>query len=627
MRTIGLGVFVMLLAGSAYSAEYFKLAENARTEYTIITPAKPSPPESLAARELARYLAKISGAKFEVRKASSRLPKHAIVVANRGSLGERASFIASLQPASEGYVIAAEDGRLFIVGGRDRATLNAVYSFLHKLGCRWLAPNFDHYAGTAEYIPQKSLVEFTAEDIYSQNPMLSIRKLYVEEGHSHNAHNLIQLVEWMSKAGFNTLVIPTDYQGGGRVKWDNWRQRIAPELQKRDITIEVGGHGYQNFLNAEMEDGKLFDRHPEWFGQDEEGTRRGEHRYVFCTSNADAVNYLTANFVKYLEGRPEIQIFDFWPPDGAKWCECDTCKALGSPSDRQAILLSQVEAEVAKARPDVRLECIAYAKAIAPPESAVMDKNVLVDFCPIRQCFEYQIFDRRSPINADYVANLRAWLKDFDGDISIYSYYRKYAWKSLPVIIPHYMQEDLKFYLNEGVRGISSYAEPGDWFTYELNHYVLARLAWDPSADVNAIVAEFCEARYGPAHHAAAMALMALERTTRRFSSIPGTSLKPADEIARRRAELQDHVEQVRAELSETDDPGTAHNLKRLLLVLEYALRDLEIQEQRAGGGADDARKLVGDLTSFLSKHASAGVFLVGRLEPRRLLRSYSIEN
>jgi len=38
------------------------------------------------------------------------------------------------------------------------------------------------------------------------------------------------------------------------------------------------------------------------------------------------------------------------------------------------------------------------------------------------------------------------------------------------------MQKDLQWYAKLPVQGVSTYAEPGDWFTYELNHYVLA--AW-----------------------------------------------------------------------------------------------------------------------------------------------------
>src|SRR5207248_6577399 len=149
---------------------------------------------------------------------------------------------------------------------------------------RFLAPSFALYEGSAEIIPPKSHFQL-AFDHGVQKPALKFRKIYVEEGHSHTPENLAQIVEWMPKVGFNTLVVPTNYQGAGRVMWDNFRERVAPECQKRGITIEVGGHGYQNFLNAEMEDGKLFAQHPEWFGQNAASQRMKNKGWVFCTSN------------------------------------------------------------------------------------------------------------------------------------------------------------------------------------------------------------------------------------------------------------------------------------------------------------------------------------------------------
>src|SRR5439155_19923714 len=219
------------------------------------------------------------------------------------------------------------------------------------------------------------------------------------------------------------LVVPADYQGSHRVMWDNWRKELTPELQKRGITIEVGGHGYQNFLNAEMEDGKLFEQHPEWFGQDKSGKRHREKGWVICTSNQQAVDYLIGNFVAYVKDRPEIQIYDFWPPDGAKWCECEQCGKLGTPSDRQAILVKQVKERVAKVRPDLRLEFIAYAAALNPPQHEKVDKGVLVDFCPIGQQFDHQIDDESAAKNKQYEDALVAWRKAFDGSISIFWYY------------------------------------------------------------------------------------------------------------------------------------------------------------------------------------------------------------
>ncbi len=624
-------VILAVLAVIACRADAAKLeiVADGKSDYSIIIPSNPSPAEELAASELSKYLEQMSGAKLPVSKRSSKFPpRHAIVIGSVDSFPEGLPLIRGGNNDSDCFGIGIGDERLDIVGVRDRATLNAVYEFLRLLGCRWLAPKFDHYKGTAEFVPSKPTIVYQADEDYLHDPQFKIRKLYVEEGHSHNAENLAQLVEWMPKARYNMLVIPMNYQGGDRVKWDNWREKVAPELQKRDITIEVGGHGYQNFLNAEMEDGKLFDKHPEWFGMDDKGERVKSHGRVICTSNPEPVAYLTANFIGYLKERPEIQVFALWPPDGGTWCECDKCLPMGTPANRQSILLSQVKAEVSKVRPDVRLETIAYHRTIAPPESFPMDKDTLIDICPIAQCFEYQIYDDRSDVNAGYVSNIRAWRKAFEGDISIYSYYRKYAWKSLPVVFPQYIQKDLIFYDDEGVHGISSYAEPGDWFTYELNHYCLSRLAEDPKQNVNRLIGEFCEARYGESSGVIAGVLLDLGNITRRYCSIPGTSLKSAVEIAEQQGKAAQLAESVKAEIGRTKDADASFNLNRLLLMIEYAQRDLEIQHNRASKApVEETKKLIADLSAFLEKHKDDGVFVFhARTEIPRLGAGYGIK-
>jgi alpha-glucuronidase len=112
---------------------------------------------------------------------------------------------------------------------------------------------------------------------------------------------------------------------------------------------------------------------------------------------------------------------------------------------------------------------------------------------------------------------------------------RKYAWNSLPNIIPHYIQEDLRWYRVVGVAGVSTYAEPGDWFTYELSHCVLGRLAWDPDTKVGAVIDEFCTARYGPEAALAREVFAGLESIVRHACSLPGTRLKTVAEQRIRR--------------------------------------------------------------------------------------------
>lgn len=592
--------------------------------YSIVMPAKPSPAEEFAARELQRYLATMSGAQFEI---TSKPCPQSIVVCRRDSVPASAHLPPGMaQLPTEGYWLGIRDGRVFVVGADGRGTLYAVYDLLERLGCRWLAPALAFYQGAHQVVPKNERLVLSLHGDIFEKPVLKYRKLYVEEGHSHTTENLLQMIDWMPKRRFNTLVVPLNYGGRGRVMWDNWRRALTPELQRRGITIEVGGHGYENYLNAGMEEGGLFKRHPEWFHLDEAGKRVQNPHAVFCTSNSEARQYFILNVVKYLDAHPEIELFDFWPPDGAKWCQCSECQALGMPSDRQALLLAEVSAAVHRQHPVVRFETIAYAACVAPPAKAALGPGVLVDFCPIRQCFECQIHDPALEPNAAYVVQLRAWLKSFEGDLSIYSYYRKYAWQSLPVLLPHYMQSDLRFYRDLGVRGISSYAEPGDWATYELNHYVLGGLAWNPDADVEAMIRQFSEARFGPQAVLGRKAYQALEDNVRRLCSLPGTALKPAEDYRRAAANLQTLARELDAAGAGAADKAVAAALKRLGLALDYALRDMSLQQARVEKADAPKRKAaLEDLAHFLQAHAQDGVFVVERMPAAKQAGRYGM--
>jgi hypothetical protein len=405
-------------------------------------------------------------------------------------------------------------------------------------------------------------------------------------------------------------------------------------LQKRGIIIEVGGHGYQNFINAGMPSpgggGTLFEKHPDWFAQDDRGERQSKANWVFNTANDDAVTFMVGNVVKYIQERPEIQVFDLWPPDGERWDESQTGQAQGTPTDRMVMLTNKVNRAVHHVRPDVRIECIAYARYTDPPATQKLDKDVLVDFCPIAQEFDRQINDPASERNKGYAGDVAAWRKAFDGDISIYSYYRKYAWQSLPVMIPHYMQRDIQWYATLPLQGISSYAEPGDWFTYELNHWMLARLAWDPQADVDALMKQFAEARYGAAGAAAAVGVYdALEETIRTVGATPHTSLKSPEQTRQGQAVLDKAVDALKQAASRAETDAQRQNFARLLLVAERGQRDLAIQSLRAEHKPDaEIRKAVEDLHQFILRHRDAGVFLVHgtRLSLDRLLAQYGIK-
>lgn len=610
-RQTAIWLLVWMFSASAVQAQAERviLASGGKAAYTIVSPQPVTAGRDFAAAELQKYLKRISGADFHI---SVKPDSRSIVAATLESIKSSRIRIEAPVLEEEEYCILMRNQNIYLLGGGDRGVLYAVYHFLSGLGCQWFAPSFHFYENEEEYIPTHKTLTYPHNADIIERPAFKYRKYYVEEGLSHTTETLLKMIDWMPKARINTLVFPIDYQGHGRVRWDNWRNDLVDDMQKRAITIEVGGHGYQNFISPAEDEGALFVQHPEWFGMDNTGQRSANPRMVFCTSNKQAVSHLHKNIFLYLENHPEIAIFDFWPPDSEIWCECAACTALGPAPERHIRLVNQTARFLEKELPDVRLQCLAYSRFTEPPQAERLDSRVLLDFCPINQSFEYQIYDPASTNNKAYAENLALWLEKFEGEISIYTYYRKYAWRSLPVLIPRYMQKDLKYYRDLGVKGISVYAEPGDWFTYGANQYVLSRLAWNPDVSIDTLVAGYCRGIFGPAVEVAVNTLNQLENVVRRASGIPYTARKNQEQYSGYLAVLEDCKTRIEAESAKhaTISP-VAHNLDRLRMMVEYALANIEINYSIASGiNQDEIDSKTINMKTFIRENAGKGVFI-----------------
>ena len=584
--------------------EVISLSKGEVANYVIVSSGNASECEKFAALELKRYLSEMSNANFKIVEKNQ---VKSIVVTTAASLPKSIKIPILTK---ESYAVFVKNETIYLTGENPRATLFAVYDFLEQLGCQWVAPDFDYFDGANRSIPAKADLNFKSRGDRLETPSLKYRKLYVEEGRTHTLQNLKQLIDWMPKTRFNTLVIPTNYQGHGKVKWDNWRDELTPELQKRGIIIEVGGHGYQNLINASMEGGKLFENHPEWFGADNSGARSNNPRTVICTSNSDAVNYLYKNLLTYLKSHPEIAISDFWPPDGETWCQCEACQVMGTETERHIILVNQVAGLLQKELPNVIVECLAYSRYTAPPAKISLDKKVLLDFCPINQCFESQIYESGAERNKAYNDDLTKWRKAFDGDISIYSYFRKYAWKSLPNIIPHYMQNELKYYKSIGTEGISVYSEPGDWFTYGVNHFVLSELSWNPNVKVDSLIRIYAQQVYGRSAHTAIFVYNELEDIVRFACNLPYTTLKKPEQYNLYETRIKTCRDMVVSAIKENQDILVVNNLRKLELMLEYADQSIAVMRSKSSGNKESTKQMEADIKSFVKEHASEGIFI-----------------
>ena len=570
-------------------ARSFTLAKDGASAYVLAVPAHETDSAQFAAAEIQRYIKRISGAELRIVEADQAGP----------------SILLTIDPASPGVDIDLAPERIRVAGSDRFHLLHAAYLFLETLGCRWFAPDYTFYGSVGgAFIPKANRILLAPAQL-RHRAVFAHRKKYVEEGRSHTVQHLRQLIDWMPKVGLNTFVCPIDWSHEGRAVWDNWREQLTPDLERRGIRIEVGGHGYENFLSAT----DLTD-HADWAGLAPDQHRELDPtKRTFCTTNQAAVARFKANVADYLRTHPEVDIFDCWPPDTRDWCVCATCQAAGPIPERHARLVNEVARQAQQIRPGLRIAFPAYYEPTSPPTEVALDQNVIVDFCPITRSYQSPIYDVQNKTNRFYNERLRAWFetKRFGGTVCVYTYYRKYAWRSLPILLPELIAKDLRYYADLGVEGIGSYSEPADWWTYELQHYALARLSWDPTTDLRGLLDDYLHHRYAAAAKPMREFILSLGKFLPDVARIPGTefpaSTTESDDVyefwntaAIKIAPYRDHVAACRRHLAEAvrlaaDEDHVRERLDRWQVLIDYV--DLEVQArglalslaERATGG------------------------------------------
>jgi molybdenum cofactor biosynthesis enzyme len=301
---------------------------------------------------------------------------------------------------------------------------------------------------------------------------------------------------------------------------------------------------------------------------------------------------------------------------------------LGTAQDRQALLANQINTAIKQVRPGLRLEIIAYSYTSSPP-AVTLDPDIIVDYCPINQSFEKQIYDGASSNNAEYAEEIKFWRKQFAGSIGVYSYYRKYAWRSEPNVIPHYIQKDMQWYSKISLDGISTMAEPGDWFTYELNHYTLGPLSWNPNVSVDSLADKFYKGRYAGAANTAKAAYATLENVVPLYGSIPFTSLKPYKETSQAKKKIEEQMNTIQKESVSITDKTVKTNLLRLFMMFQYVHLDLQIQELKVQSKPkDEIIEKIKELVTFIEKNLNKGLFiLTGDDDLARFTKKYGLTN
>lgn len=591
-------LIALLLAPLAAHAADFIIADEGVASAPIIV-FKDAPPRTRdAAVTLAQYIEKISGQKPAIIDGvPSPLPERAIWIGVQPmvkTLFPKTDF--DFKYAEETFTVANE--KHLVIAGRDRwdpahmeakgrlamktgiqqeyGTANAVYSFIQEqLGVRWLWP------GEEDVIKRQSIAIAPIERRY--HPQIRAR---------------------------GGMLVRTSLGDNKESEEEVWARFQRVQLDSMDID---GGHGFGDWWK------KYGATHPDYFAAAPDGSRQAvkprEGDTKLCASNPKVWQQWLEDVSLEVRSNPLLRVINVSPNDGytSGHCTCANCLAWDHPAGEKVewyfsgvkfqgvsqtnrdVRFANTLARMLKERfPDRELFVLlnAYGLARNPPIGITPDDNVIIS--------SVANFHMRSPKERELPMQQHAgwatkakhlmWRPNLGSPAGL-------SW-GMPDVAMTQASEDFRFAAEH--HGIGLYFDLFwlHWANQGPHYYALAQLAWNPQADVAAVMDDYYDRGFGPAATDVKAYWQLLERTRMEFVAKEPSRFRAFDLPKKYTPELftqaQAHLDAAAKKIATADDKY----LRRLHFIqygLDYAklLVDTraEMQKLEASKGQDLAAK------------------------------------
>jgi hypothetical protein len=480
--------YAALITGLFFSAaplSALTIVRNGRPSSVIVISDTPSASAKKAALTLREYLAKMSGARLEIKNEKDAGSGTRILVGRMKtvqSLGVTVPSGFTKEMNEEGMVIKTAGGCLVLAGNEDwqyRGTEIAVNRFLESLGCRWFFPG-----AYGEVVPPRKTVEVGEIDRI-ERPSFRFRNIWYSG--------------WMP-------VSPED--GRDFAKWyDLNNMSMLPKNLPADGSV----------INLAPPD-KYYQSHPEIYAMDKSGNRVKD---MLCMTEPEGVKIGAETIREYFRNNPDEVTYGFAPPDGHPMCYCARClaavpnfrgKGWGDPSlsDIWFGFANAVAKEVYKDFPDKWILTNGYANRMSFPEGiGPLSPNLGIQSANIAACTLHPMGDPKCWQRQLYRELLDRWTENLDC-VFIYDYDPGKGIDGMPFPALHNLKRDFPYFKSRGVWGFWTEAN-NSWMVTHLNYYIRAKLMWNADEDVDALVRDYCEKFYGAAAGPVEEYIMTLE--------------------------------------------------------------------------------------------------------------------
>jgi hypothetical protein len=319
------------------SAETVLIAENGTAKLPILISESAGTETKTRANELASYLERITGGKFEIKKGMQG-PGIFVGTIQQFPTPSAADGLRVYDgyDGRDAYAIRTEGGYIKLLGATDLGVSHAVSRFLESFGCRWFFPG-----SVWEVVPRRSKLTFNVNE--TDRPEVLGADFGYDLGQQYEKQ---------------------DPDAGEATK--NWfRKNRVPRGFK-----SAAGHCAHNVVSRFW---KEFEAHPEYRAliKDEEGKllrtgtgpetpkeqplKLGSKSWgmwgQLCASNPETVKLVTHYAQEWLDQNPAADMVGVGPDDGGEWCLCPECAKLGDRGNQAFYLANQVAKAVQKSHP------------------------------------------------------------------------------------------------------------------------------------------------------------------------------------------------------------------------------------------------------------------------------------
>ncbi len=464
----------------------FVIADAGKAQAVIVIDKDAKPGVKYAAKELADFLGRLSGATF--------------MVADKPVKGYKSILVGTPykpKELDEICVRVKNENTLEVTGDRSRGTLYAAYDLLEYFGVVFCARDYD-------FVPRVARLELPADYNKVDAPfMYAERSSWSDTGwHDFASSMKLRLLVHKglaTKAGYPDLArdYETDYNHAIPYRWLS--TKVCPEAKNHpEWFAYVRAKDPRNY-NGESGGGVTA-------GVADEVARKARNYNWVCISNEEMWKVLLAGIEATLAKDPTRRELSVAIGDCADYCECNDCLKLvakypdpdGSliPSVQTYILANRIAKHFAKKYPNVRFNMLPYGDR--HPKNFPLEPNVGGSSAELwrNHCLPADNNERSAFSLATFCGNVT----NPKNGTYIWEYLANFSDWMIPYPNMYIMGGSMRYYKRLGVRGVSTqhqFSGLGD--LSEMKLWVHAKLHWNPDYDVDKLINTYVNAAYGPA--------------------------------------------------------------------------------------------------------------------------------